>query len=49
MVVSKIRNKDGEGKQSMSQFPMKGIKAKYIKFASGPGNNAQWEIIIHKL
>ena len=35
MQISMIKNKEGEGKQIMSQFPMRGIEPKWLKIASG--------------
>ena len=49
MQISMIRNKDGEGKQLMSQFPMKGIKPKWLRVSAGCENKAEWEIHVHKL
>ena len=48
MQISKIQNTEGEGKQVMSKFPMKGHKANWFMLASGCKSTANWHVKVYQ-
>ena len=48
MQISKIQNEEGEGKEVMSKFPMKGHKANWFMVASGCKSTAHWNVGVYK-
>ena len=48
MQISKIQNTEGEGKQVMSKFPMKGHKANWFMVASGVKSTATFHVKVYQ-
>ena len=42
-----IQDKNGQGKQLLSKFPMNGVKPKCLMIASAMNNTLEWEVNLY--